>query len=487
MKIFEIIKELTEIGVSETILKMDLVKGRHKRLLQSISKEATLNKVILKTNWSKSYYYEVAKELKDKLFDLVLFAEFPKSSTIRRAWIRCHRLYAVYKILTGLQSHQLANHIGKQLLKEAIEFEFTHIVSDVSRNMMQYYGGIGFDKKLFFKYQNLSQKYFDIGMYEFKAQQIYHEITLSSVHKKEYETTLLPKIKSKLAELDMIAPKTSSSNFFIHYYFLQVLEKELLSDNQAMILTCNNALTFFQSKNKPIPAAANSIFLNKKLIALFHLNHLSEAKEIIEKVLNIENKKSTNYAIALQFKVLWAFHSNHLETAMSILLDIQNANPAKGYLRQVWLILEAFANFFIITGTIDSINNLRNFRLNKFLNEVPTLETDKSGFNATLIILQILFLLTKRDDGKDTIIERVESIRTYLRTHFKERKNNQRTKIFIKMLLVIPKSNFKRAVVAHNVKPLLRQLGKTPFRIGELQELEIVPYKRLWQMAFDLL
>ena len=80
----------------------------------------------------------------------------------------------------------------------------------------------------------------------------------------------------------------------------------------------------------------------------------------------------------------------------------------------------------------------------------------------------------------------MEAFEKYIRRHLKS-KSSFRAKIFLTMLLRIPKYNFHKAAVLRHTDKLLQKLQGTSSRMGQNLEIEIVPYEVLWQEVIQLL
>lgn len=271
----------------------------------------------------------------------------------------------------------------------------------------------------------------------------------------------------------------------ILFAYLKVFEKEIENDNTGLLEVCDQALYFFEQKDFETPAATKSLFFLKKIMVYTNRNENKKALENIDKVMNIEYPQNHNYSIALQYKVLIALRENNSQLTTNIIVSIQNK---KGYLGEAWKILEAYIHLFIAYGEIEMLPDLPKFRLSKFLNETPILKRDKMGFNSSLLILQFMFLLQEGDKGRDKLVDRIESLNGYLRTHLRGRNDLQRTRIFIQLLLKLPKNSYRHGVVAHQTKSLLKSLKNAASDVGgQIEELEIVPYERLWDMVMKSL
>jgi tetratricopeptide (TPR) repeat protein len=220
------------------------------------------------------------------------------------------------------------------------------------------------------------------------------------------------------------------------------------------------------------------------------LKKFDEGEKIAETCLAIQKKGSINWLIVLNYWVILSFHSNQYERAMKLFKEAKNHFNIDNMLiaaSEHWKIYEAFLFYLLEINKIDKDNSILNssFRISKFLNEVPNYSKDKQGINIPILIIQILFLLHQQK--YDEIIDRTESLKTYVHRYLR-RDGTFRSNCFIKMLLCLPSASFHKAGVIRRAKKYVDLLQSVP--IGEANqspEVEIIPYETLWEFVLESL
>jgi len=130
-----------------------------------------------------------------------------------------------------------------------------------------------------------------------------------------------------------------------------------------------------------------------------------------------------------------------------------------------------------------SDKRFNKFKLGKFLNSVPVFSKDKRGLNIPILIIQILFMIIRKD--YDNAINRIEAIEKYCVRHLRM-DEHFRSNCFIKMLLEIPKSSFHQAAVKRKTQKLLDKLKATPQQVvNQIHEIEIIPYEVIWDYIME--
>ncbi len=159
------------------------------------------------------------------------------------------------------------------------------------------------------------------------------------------------------------------------------------------------------------------------------------------------------------------------------------------YFQEQWAIREAFMHFLIRAGKIDITEEdkkaLKPFVLSKFLNSVPFHSKDKSGQNISIIVLQILFLLS--DKKYDQIIDRIDALTQYSYRYLRN-DDTFRSNCFIKMLLQMISANFHPIRTKTFTEDLRKKLNKSHLNTDEKStQVEIIPYDYLWDIILEML
>ena len=142
---------------------------------------------------------------------------------------------------------------------------------------------------------------------------------------------------------------------------------------------------------------------------------------------------------------------------------------------------EAYLNYFLESQP-DKIAVLRAqakraFRLNTFLNNPHIYPKQLRTYTVHQVIAQFLFFLEKGNHQQAT--DRVERLRGYANKQL-TREGQFRMVHFIRLLQQLAKSDYDLRKMS-NTEKYYDRLVATPFMYrGIIQELEIVPFEKLW-------
>ena len=219
------------------------------------------------------------------------------------------------------------------------------------------------------------------------------------------------------------------------------------------------------------------------------LHQYEACEQTLESAMALQEEGAFNWFKTMEKKMLLAFRKAAYTEGYALLKQIQNMKEfkhLKDHSAEIWKLFEAYLYLAALLGKIPNMD-ARNkeafgsFRLNKFLNDIPTFAHDKKGMNLPIYILQIIFMISEKKMRND-LIDRIETIEKYIVRYVpKTDVGAYRTNQFIKALVEIPKSDFKSKVLAQRTKKIIADLASVPENIIEAEyKVEVMPYESLW-------
>jgi len=200
-------------------------------------------------------------------------------------------------------------------------------------------------------------------------------------------------------------------------------------------------------------------------------------------------------------KLAWQYVYSYLFTA-----HILNKNYAEAYkhlaivmghpkfiqvyqnYREPWYIKEAFIAFLVKKNKVEidksNLPKLRNFKLSRFLNELPQFSKDKRGLNITINIIHVLFLLI--EEKYDQALDKFTALKQYSFRYLKK-PEYIRQRNFIKMMLKIPAGNYQASLIRKKTQKYYEVLLANPMDFSEqAMNVEVIPYEILWEEILDI-
>jgi len=386
--------------------------------------------------------------------------------------------------LLGRAARRAAIELSEKVLKQAIKYEFTVLIVDITKTLKSHYGGFLRDKNKYNRYKDLFNLYQETWHAEMDAEELYIELitnyaALKDVHKtaKEFLTQLSPAVQ-----------KLQSYKLHLHFHLIELILHTSLNDYNAMISTCEKAISFFESKDYLFKESL-SLFYYQKTICHIQLKQYTEGKDASNKNLALTSKGTINWFSQLELSLLIAFHTAEHQEAYDIFIEIQKQSHKFKFNSINLKLYEAYLYYLTSTNNIsftkEGEHKLSKFRVGKFLNNIPDYSLEKSDTNIPTLVIQTLFMLRKKK--YKAALSRIKKLEEYASTNL-YKGQNYRSNCFIKMLSEIISNKFHRAAVIRKTQKHLKKLTQAPLNLVEQQSsVEVIPYEQLWDFILELL
>ena len=243
--------------------------------------------------------------------------------------------------------HKAGVEVGERTLKSALKHDFTELILSISKILMTYYSAIPGNKDKFLYYINLVQEYKEINNLETVAEIHYSKLVIKFSNSRSTNKEIETQVDSSLQELAPFLEKYKSYRFNHIVYLLIVTKYQITNNYPQVISSSKQALQFFESLPYETPLSTRFSFLFRCVSSYLHLKKYSEAKQTIEKCLELTQTGKYNWNITLIYKAMLGFHSRNLELTYSALTQIkEHLAFMPNNLKEQWLIIEAYINFF---------------------------------------------------------------------------------------------------------------------------------------------
>jgi hypothetical protein len=495
----ELTASINDIVGLEVIKKNTNWTSRYKLLFElmldtSLSEKQIVRKIYKEPN-SEKQFRVLKQRFKTKLIDAFLLsqlsAEIYKSKYHMQKTI-CIKNWTASHILRDVGFTKLSHQIKEQILSRAKIYDLTEYCLLLANELTIYYGLIDFDSKKYNQYEKLLEKYeheYELYRKAVKYYIYFGQIVLNNRFEQNNKA-----FATRCSELKTLYEKYHEiDSYFIKYYMFNAIYFMALhtQDLNLQLKTSNEAIEYFEKK-KGFSFMGIFSFMQKKAI-FFLIQGKYQLSEIeIQKSFKYLRKEN---ALSLQslFNYLFIIKLNQADYNQNYLIlskvfKLKGFNKLNDTFREPWYLKEAFVHFLIRVGKIDTAAfpevKLRAFRLSRFINEVPTYSKDKKGFNITINIIQMLFLLLDRK--YDRFLNKLQSLKQYNYRYLRDEKYI-RPSSFIKMMGKIPVGRYRSDIIRHKAEKYYKKLQENPFNFTEQAlSLEIIPYEQLWEEVLTL-
>jgi hypothetical protein len=433
-------------------------------------------------------YKNLKRNLRKKMLSSIFFMDPQKAkSDYERAFLFCSKYMAAAKILLHLQAKDSGVRLCQKVFSKALEFELTEFIVDAAKYLRLHYGTRIGDADHFQYYNTIFKRFSKLNDSESLAQEYYAKLMLPNIQSKANNLTISEQAQIYHTELQPALDQYTSP--FLHFIgkYIQVIAAMGRNQYAQTIALCDEAIAFFEEKpftyNAPL-----RVFLHNQLICYTQLKDYTNGKRAAQKSIQLVRKGTYNWYVNKELQVVLAFHAKEYQEAARIFFEAVNFykhSSMPAVVQERWRIIEAYIYFLVEIGLIEPLPKMSKFRLGKFLNSIPTYSKDKRGLNIPILIIQILFMIAKKD--YDQAIDRSESIKKYS-SRYLRKGETFRSNCFINMLLQVPASSFHSVGVERKAKKYADKLKEQPLEIAnQNHEVELIPYEDLWQIVLSQL
>ncbi len=428
-----------------------------------------------------------------KILDYILLsdAHIQVDEYVYEEYFKLLRLYTAAKIIKSYQQTDNAIKIYKYIFNQSKNLEFEELQLFSGLALRQNYAYVNPDKKKYQFYDAELERIQESILKSMSLSKFYDKLSHENLSTKEedrknYQINTLNK---SLEFLNSISEKDS------------FLYKSRAYEIAAFAFTINNDLEkSIDISKKSVSLMKQSQYIPKyKLYAAYKdimstylkLKDFENAKIYLDKTMEVLIKKHFNYFKLKSIEYTIYANQKDYDALFALTAEVLSYKSLKEFKAnlQEWKLREAFSNILLETGKIskDLLNNLhfKEFRLRKFMNEVDLFTKDKRGTNISILVVELMHFLVKKQ--YDKVVDKLDALNQYT---FRYLKNDHtlRSNCFIKMLLKLPEAEYHPLRTERYVKKYEQKLKENPFELSlKVVDVEIIPYEHLWEIIIDIL
>lgn len=436
---------------------------------------------------------KLKSRLTSRLLNTILLSDpdVKNHQIIDRAFLKANKLYAVANIFLTKDFVHGSKLCYEQVLTLANYYEFVELKLLAAARLRQICAEMMQNRNDYLKYNSIYQQTFK----EFEAEKYVTEkysdlISLLSRSRK----LILPLAASEIIEiktkLEDIKLWCKTLTFEKTYFLFMILINFLSKQYTGVIQMSDQAIDHFTRRNYSL---RNTIlmFKNTKIMALLESGQYNAGIQLATSIKEEYTYGEYNWHSNQYYLFLLLIYSGEYSkaaTELSETLSAMNTKTLPTHLTENMNILTANIYFLNLIGKINSTalhNQIVNFKINRFLNQIPTFSKDKRGLNISILILHVLIMLANHEYSK--IIDRVDALNQY-DSRYLRKDATFRSSVMVKMLLAMVNADFHLVRTIRHTEELFKKLHIVPRGVTEQgAEVEVIPYEDLWPMVLELL
>ena len=119
-------------------------------------------------------------------------------------------------------------------------------------------------------------------------------------------------------------------------------------------------------------------------------------------------------------------------------------------------------------------------RIIKQINRLSRYKGDKMGMNLALLICHTLYLYFIGEEDQFNV--HIDAVKKYSSSYLKE--GNERSKIFLKMLILLPLRKYESVKFNRKIRILREKLTeKSIDQVNQAADIEVIPYEDFWNLV----
>lgn len=437
-------------------------------------------------------YRQLKSRFRKRLLNTLFFLDvnLPSTSGYDRAYYSCNKDWTLVRILLANDAPHTAASLARQILTISLKFKFADLIVNCSRILRRYCAEIG-DEKNYETYDQYSKQYQNILDAEIRSEELYQRVIMNYHKPPSKNFDLREKIDVYCDALVGLSEMYESPIVIYNMYLVWAFRYEMLDDYESALEVCNKAEKYIEDNPRYYQSDKLATFQLKKMNAYLHLQDYKNGRVNAEKCLQTFPEGSDIWFTFMEYYFLLAMHTENYINAVAINKKASSHSKFKkltGLEREKWKIYDIYINYIIESkGEDNPILNMqkrKNFRLSRFLNDPILYSKDQRVFTVLLVIAQTLFLIEKKSYTAAT--ERIDRLKNYANRQLKK-EVFFRTIQFIRLLQQLSKADYQYNSLS-NVDKYYNRLIETPFKYkGLIDELEIIPYEKLWKLVLERL
>ena len=497
----EDIRELLDVASPKKVaklLKISQAKGKQSMISDlhalvcrgDLDEEAIVVKLYgPEANSSHAAYRALKGRLRDLVTTAIMDEDVHSANyrTYDEAQVNGYRQLNLISLLLTRRAWQSVKYLAHLTLRRVQDYEILPINSRLTSILASLYLGVGFDDKRFTKYQELADHYA-------RAEWVLNKVTsrYREMRRMIYTHKLLPneigaQVSDFVAECEEeVRRYPTVSAMQAMFYMMKVHSLTLLGNYLDAIHTANEAEIVLRN----CKGAGNQ---SLSLMALTRVECSVKLKDFKEGYLQVKRAKamiaenSINDLKLSEYAITLGLQTGHFDYAYEQLAQVDRTALRRLLKQQhveYWFILEAYINILILSGKIDPEKmqgTLPEFKLSKFVNNVPSYSKDKQGMNIQILILQVLYFIINRQYSK--VMDRTDALSRY-GSRYLMNNENLRNNCFFKLLLTANKCEFHRAATLRKGnKTYQKMVSPEAKRLGRANSTEMIRYETLWDIV----
>ena len=437
-------------------------------------------------------YRQLKSRFRKRLLNTLFFLDIntPSASNYNRAYYTCNKEWTLVKTLLWYNAPNTAAQLARQVLTTALKFQFADVIVNCARILRDYAAKSG-DERKYEECDTYIKQYSHVLEAEIRSEEFYQRVIMNYYKPFPKLDDLAQRIDSYCDALVSLSEQYDSPVIFYNMYLVWVYRYEMMQDFEAMLEVCERGEKYIEEHPVFKQEDKMATFQSKKMSAFLHLRDFRDGRANAEKTLNNQKPGSPIWFSFMEYYLLLAMHTENFIQAVAIhkrATEQPKFKKLDGINKEKWNLFEGYLNYIIEkegkSNPILRAQKSDKFKVNRLLNSEPHYPKGQVVFNVLYLILQILFLLERRNLNRVT--DRIDRLKKYA-TRLSRKEEYHRVVQFIRLLQQLSRVEYQMDELTNSQKYLNALTERPFFYRGIISELEVIPFELLWERIVSYL
>jgi hypothetical protein len=431
-------------------------------------------------------YRQLKSRFRKRLMNTLFFLDInqPSISTYDRAYYSCNKEWAIVRAMLWYGAPQAAFQLARQVLSAALKFRFADFIVNASRMLRDHCAEQG-DASGYETYHRYILEYSDVLLAELRSEELRQRVYMHYTSK-DYmgKEDIASQVDASCDDLLTLSEQYSSPIVFNNMYSAWIFRYEMMQDFNGVLEVCERGEQYLQQNPSGEHEQKMAFLQIKKMSAYIHLENYREGRMNAERFLPMITEGSTHWFAFMEYYFLLAMHTGNYVHALAIFNQVKEQSTfskLQDVAQEKWKLFEAYCDYLIYSegkkNPVLQMQAKKDFQLNSLINKPLPHSKDYRAFLVLQLSLQILLLLESKTHSG--LAERIGRLKKYANNQLRK-DVYYRTVQFIRLLQQLSKAGFQREELS-NTEKYYKSLQQRPFFYrGDVDELEVIPYEKLW-------
>jgi hypothetical protein len=446
----------------------------------------------------------------ERLLSTFLFIALPKKENpALHARQVIYRRLAIGKILEALGLRKVAIVVLEDVVEKAEKYHVTEVAMSAAKTLRFGYNLLNNREQYEYwkkRHQGLLEKYIAEVQAEEYALEFQYRIATESFN------VLTAQQQGDIAQRQKVwkwVERFQSHTLYLFAYRLTIMQASARNDQEVVLEMCGKARKYCLKHRATLSPNVALEFGMREATILQRNKATEQVVEVYHSLANTLQKSDDNYFTVQYNYCLSLLHIGNYTQAYSVLVGIQQLPEFERVnvrVRELWQINEKHIHYLHASGRFvpndDMPTELKNSLpttlnkpdkkfLQRLASEMMYADKDKQGVNQTLIVFEILNILSyvrQEVDGDDIdvvydtldlILNKMQSLPLY-RSRYLQGPENRRSYCMFSLILVMMRKNFHVLTILENSAEVYEEMEKLP-----IAGIEVIPYETAWNIILD--